>query len=175
MNYQRARKMAAKAFDLFNKGSHEEAHSIYQELIPLLDASHWATSSIHGEYSLVLRELGDDDGVLEQLELSLDSALRAEGSESSSAAVARHFLAEFYLQKNNIENALEVLTPGLERGGGVKWIVYYSTAKAYYLKNDLAQFEVHSQNTIGYAPKGKFKNVIEFKKHIKEVCERMAG
>src|SRR6266567_8404371 len=99
--------VAKQAFELADAGRLDEATVLYREAVAGLDPNHYWSPQVHGQFAAVLTQLGRLDEAGDQyaraLELERDQAL---GQETPAVAVARYFLAEHYLAREDPSRAL---------------------------------------------------------------------
>jgi tetratricopeptide (TPR) repeat protein len=106
--------LAKRAFELADAGRLDEATALYLEAVAGLDPTHYWSPQVHGQFASVLTQLGRIEEAGEQyaraLQLERDQAL---GQETPAVAVARYFLAEHYLTREDPNRALATIQPAL--------------------------------------------------------------
>ena len=166
MDQAQARKLSSEGFSLLEEKKFLEAEKKYKEAVKLADPGHLSSQDIHGEYSLVLRELGKSEAALEQLELSLSSSLSSGSSHSNAVSVALHFLAEYLIDVGSPAKAIDRLWPYLSESMDLKWLLHYSAARAYFNLKEKESYEMQVNEVVKTSPSSQFPDAESVKVHI---------
>ena len=171
MNQAKAQKLSSEGFSLYEAESYLEAEGKYKKAVELAEFSHWSTQDIYGQYSMVLRKLGKKKEALKMLEISVESALKADPN-SNGVSIARHFLAEYLIELNESEKALKELLPILEMNVDLKWLLHFSAANAYFHLGDSKNYEKQACKVVITANPARFPDVISVKKQIESNVQK---
>ena len=98
MNQKLAESISKAAYKLYREGKYSEAERKYKQALALSDPNYWGNTDYHSGYAMVLKELGKTADATKQLELALESAIKADDEKSVTVTVARHALAEHFIK-----------------------------------------------------------------------------
>lgn len=149
----RASRLASQAFDLWQSGKAEEAVPLYEQSLTLADPAHYGLPGYHGEFAVVLSELGLFPQARSQLEQSLSVTLDQGGAEGSiGVVIARYCLAEHLLGQQEPKEALKVIAPSLVSGMASEWLLRYVNAMALHALERVTEARAEAARALEIAP-----------------------
>lgn len=170
-NQPKALALAAKAWDLCERGEWLAAITKYEEAAKFINPSHSRSQDIFGEFAMALGKAGRTDEATIQLRKALDSAELVDGPRCVGANVARYFLADNLLRRNQLSEARGVVGewPNVEFEG--KWLMNYMAATICYAAGDRAGMLEQASIALRDGPAGKWSSIDEIEELItQELC-----
>jgi len=153
MDQPQASHLVKKAFDCWQAGRLAEAVPLYQKALALADPKHYRLPDWHGEFAGVLSDLGRFSEAEEHYKAALAVELaHAEDDFSSAVVIARYFLAQHYLDRNEPELALLTIEAWFKDGMPSEWLLRLVRACALHDLSRIEEARLEAERALAAAP-----------------------